>query len=309
MTGAVTVATTAERIGFVGIGTMGTPMARCVAAKGATLVLYDADTARAAQVAGELGASTADSPALLGRGCDVVVTMLPTGQIVRDVVLGPEGVASTLAPGSTIIDMSSSDPTGTVELGRALAPGGIALIDAPVSGGPSGAAAGTLSIMIGGDDEAAIERCRPILEAMGQRLTRTGKLGSGHATKALNNFLAATSITAMSEALVIGRRFGLDPATLLEVVNASTGASLSSQTLFPSQVLTRKFALGFSLALMAKDVGLAAGLAETLGVEAPLCRDVAAAWAAARDALGGGADFTEMARHVEVVNGLEAPAS
>lgn len=292
-------------IGFIGIGTMGTPMVRRIAAHGHPLRLFDADRERATRLAAETGASVADSLEALGQSCDMLITMLPNGHIVREVVLGPAGAARALPPGSLVIDMSSADPSGTVALGATLAEQGVALIDAPVSGGPGGAEAGTLAIMIGGNDEAALARCMPVLETMGKRLVRTGRLGSGHATKALNNFLAATNIAAVAEALVIGRQFGLDPATLLDVVNASTGASSVSQTLFPAQVLTRKFKLGFSLGLMAKDVGLAAGLAEALHTQAPVCQTVAAAWNEALGALGANADFTEMVRHVEAVNGMD----
>ena len=230
--------------------------------------------------------------------------MLPNGHIVREIVLGQGGLAAGLKPGGIIIDMSSAGAVGTAELCAELKPRGITLIDAPVSGGTTGADAGTLAIMVGGDNDAAIERIWPVLSAMGTKLFRTGGPGSGHATKSINNYLGATIIAATAEGLLIGTRFGLDPDVLLKVLNASTGASSSSQGLFPGQVLNRKFAAGFALALMAKDVGLADELARSLGMDAPYAALSTDLWSRARDAMQG-ADFTEIVRYLEAKNGAE----
>ena len=209
----------------------------------------------------------AETGAALARAADIVITMLPTGAIVRDALLGAGGIARSLARGAVVVDMSSSDPNGTRELGRGLAELGVALVDAPVSGGVPRAEAGTLAIMIGGEDEAAIARVRPVLETMGAKLFRTGPLGSGHAMKALNNYVAAAAFAATSEALLVGKRFGLEPAVMVEVMNASSGRSFNTDIVFPDHVVGGKFAAGFALGLMAKDVGIAAGLAREIGVD------------------------------------------
>jgi 3-hydroxyisobutyrate dehydrogenase len=287
----------APRVGFVGVGNMGWPMAKRVAGAGFPLTVFDTDAARLARFAGETRISAAATGAALAGAADIVITMLPTGAIVRDALLGAGGIARPLARGAVVVDMSSSDPNGTRELGRGLAELGVALVDAPVSGGVPRAEAGTLAIMIGGEDEAAIARARPVLETMGAKLFRTGPLGSGHAMKALNNYVAAATFAATSEALLVGKRFGLEPAVMIEVMNASSGRSFGTDIVFPDHVVAGKFAAGFALGLMAKDVGIAAHVARESGVDAPLCHLTSELWNGARDALGGTADFTAAYQH------------
>jgi 3-hydroxyisobutyrate dehydrogenase len=297
--------TAKPRIGFVGLGNMGTPMTRNLVTKGYTVAGFDINRPLLLQRAQELGFHAADSLADAARRSDLVITMLPNGQIVREAVLGKNGIADGLSKGATVIDMSSAGATGTAALGKELAKRGITLIDAPVSGGVTGAAAGTLAIMIGGDDPDAIERVKPVLAAMGTKLFVAGKLGAGHAAKSINNYLGATSLVAVAEGLIAGAKFGLDPATLLAIVNASTGASGTSQGLFPGQVLNRKFGAGFALALMAKDVGLAAELAKDVGMDASQIALTAKNWARARDTLKGNPDFTEIVKMLEADYGVE----
>jgi 3-hydroxyisobutyrate dehydrogenase len=276
---------------FVGVGAMGAPMAACITRAGHSVTVYDRAHEQAAKVAAEYGchaASSIDELAL----ADFVVTMLPTGQIVRDLYLR-EGLAQQLRSGTIAIDMSSSSPTGTRELGAALAPFGITLLDAPVSGGVPRAALGTLTIMIGGDDPAAIERARPLLGAMGNRLFDTGGLGSGHAMKALNNFVAAASFAACAEALLAGQRFGLDPKRMVEILNVSTGRNFHTDLVLQEHVVEGKFASGFQLGLLAKDVKIAAELARDVRLDAPLVQLVSQRFDAARDALGYARDHTE----------------
>jgi len=280
-------------VGVIGIGNMGAPMAANLVRAGFAVVLFDIDAQRAQRVAGEIGARAAASLDALGRDVDAVVTMLPTGRDVRAVLLEAEGgaLAGTLMPGSAVIDMSSSDPVGTRALGAALAARALAFVDAPVSGGVPRAKDGTLAIMIGGD-AAAIAQAKPVLAALGNRLFEVGALGCGHAMKALNNFLAATGFAAASEAMAVGRRFGLDPAIMIDVVNVSTGRNFSTESTIKQQVLTGDFASGFALGLLAKDVKIAADLADAIGVDAPLGRLVRDLWTEARDAIGGDRDHT-----------------
>jgi 3-hydroxyisobutyrate dehydrogenase len=282
------------RVGFIGIGNMGTPMSANILKAGHQLIVYDKDPARAAQFASAHGCACAARLADLA-GVDFMVTMLPTGQIVRDVYLaeGDGGLAPHLTSATTAIDMSSSEPNGTRQLGAALAKSGIVLLDAPVSGAVPRAQSATLTIMIGGDDPAAIERAKPLLSTMGNRLFETGGLGSGHAMKALNNFVAAAGYTAAAEALLVGRRFGLDPARMLEILNVSTGRNFITEVVMKEHVIDGKFATGFALGLLAKDVKIAADLANEVQQNAPLAQLIKDRWAMARDRLGAARDNSE----------------
>jgi 3-hydroxyisobutyrate dehydrogenase len=289
------------KVGFIGLGNMGGPMARRLIAEGFDVLVHDAKPAAGAG----FGAAFVGSAEAAGRDRDVILTMLPNGDVVREALFGKQGALAQARPGTIVLDMSSSDASGTARLGAELAPRGFALVDAPVSGGVVLAGEGRLSIMAGFDDRAAFERCRPVLLALGARLFEAGGLGAGHATKAINNVIAASIISVTAEGLLLGQRFGVDPETLLEVINASTGRSQVSDTLFRSQVLPRRFALGFSIGLMAKDVGLAAALGEDLKLRLPMIAAARAGWAEARDSLGADTDFTAYVRHLEADNGGE----
>jgi 3-hydroxyisobutyrate dehydrogenase len=279
-----------QTVGFVGLGRMGWPMASNLLTAGYQLVVRDADRDLEQRFAGQPGAMPGREPAAFASAA-AVITMLPDGRAVQDAVLG-DGIADALTGGAIVLDMSSSSPHDTLELGRALSPRSIALVDAPVSGGVPRATDGTLAIMAGADDEAAFERARPILGALGRRVFRTGPLASGHAMKALNNFCAAAGYAALAEALVLGRSFGLAPSTMVEVVSNSTGRSFISDVVFPEEVLTGRYGTGFALGLLAKDVTIAAGIAEGSGVAAPLCELVQERWADAAQALGFAADHS-----------------
>jgi 3-hydroxyisobutyrate dehydrogenase len=257
---------------------------------GHELVVRDADRDVARRFIDELGAASGQAAAAFASS-GVVVTMLPDGRAVQDAVLN-DGVAGSLSSGAVVVDMSSSSPRDTVELGRELGKRAIGLVDAPVSGGVPRATDGTLAIMAGADDDSAVDRVLPILDVLGRRVFRTGPLGSGHAMKALNNFCAAAGYAALAEALVLGRSFGLTPSTMVEVVNNSTGRSFCSDVVFPQEVLTGRYGTGFALGLLAKDVTIAAGIAEDSGASAPLCELVQERWAEAADALGFAADHS-----------------
>lgn len=275
------------RVGFIGLGTMGEPMVRNLAASERfALTVYDVDAARTAEVAAKIGAEAASDVADLA-GCEVIVTMLPTSKIVQAVLLDAAGAPRVPgAAGTVFVDMSSSDPLDTIETGRALAAAGLILVDAPVSGARERAESGTLSIMLGADDDAAAERAIPVIEQMSSRIFRTGKLGSGHAMKALNNFVAAAAYTAAAEALIAGGRFGLDPATMVDVFNASTGQSFVTTHVLPSHIVGGAYASGFALALMTKDVRIARDLQRSVDHDAPVCEAVTEALGDALEALG-----------------------
>jgi len=294
--------TAIRRIGFVGLGNMGAPMARNLARAGFDVRVRDADPRRQALLASELGPDAAAFEAP-----DAVITMLPAGDDVRAVLLDDEEAGAALRPGTVAIDMSSSAPVGTRELGAALAGRGVTLIDAPVSGGVAKATTGTLAILVGGDDNEAIERARPVLDALGERILRTGGLGAGHAAKALNNFVAAASFAATSEALIVGARFGLRPEDVLAALNASTGASFNTQFTMEPHVLRRRFGVGFAMRLMVKDIALARDLVDATDSVAPMCRLTEQLWADALAAEGPDADFTTAIRHWEEENATQLP--
>ncbi|MQA07788.1 MAG: NAD-binding protein [Pseudonocardiaceae bacterium] len=286
-------------VGFVGLGRMGWPMARNIVAAGFPLVGYDADAEITVDFVAENRATAAVEPADFA-AVDVVVTMLPTGRIVREALLdwGDGGIAAHLQPGSVLVDMSSSEPVGTRELGGRLRGRGIGMVDAPVSGGVEKATDGTLAIMLGTDDAAAsIERAVQVIDAMSARIFRTGPLGSGHAMKALNNYVAAAGFTAGCEALNAGREFGLEPEVMVEVLNSSTGRNFSTEDTFVKHVLTERYDTGFTLGLMTKDVGIAADLAEELGLPAPVCAAVHARLRDAAEGIGGSRDHSAAITH------------
>lgn len=288
----------ADTVGFIGVGTMGQPMARCLDAAGFALVVYDIDRAAADAFANEIGATVAPTPKDAAEAAGVVVTMLPSGADVRAVALGMDGLADGFARGSILIDMSSSEPSGTEALAADLAGRGIDMIDAPVSGGRAKAVDGTLTLIVGGDD-AVIDRCQPVLEAMGDAIFRTGRVGSGHAIKALNNLLNAIGLLAGAEALLIGKRFGLDVDVVVDVINASTGMNHATKNKFKQRVFSRTFDSGFGLDLMVKDLDIALGLARETRTPVPFAAQAREIWAAAGLNLGPGQDHTDLVRWLE----------
>lgn len=284
-----------SRIAFLGLGMMGQPMASRLVRAGFAVRGFDPVEAARTTFAGDGGTACA-SAAEAAEGCAALITMLPDGKAVAAAVLGGETpLVSHLAPGAVVIDMSSSAPVGTRALAARLEASGIGLVDAPVSGGVRRARDGSLAIMAGGPAEL-VARVRPVLEAMGTSIFVTGPAGSGHAMKALNNYVSAAGLLAACEALHVGRAFGLDPALMTDVLNASTGRNNSTEVKLKPFVISGSYASGFSLALMAKDLRTADDLARHLHVAAPLSHSVAALWRQADEMLGAGADHTMIDR-------------
>jgi 3-hydroxyisobutyrate dehydrogenase len=287
-------------VAFIGLGNMGRPMVRRLAAAGYAVRGYDISATAREGLGADGGALVAPSADDAARGAEAVVLMLPTSAIVGEVVLG--GVLDAMSPPALLVDMSSSEPLRTRALAEQAARRGIELVDAPVSGGVRGAREGSLTIMVGGSPAAAA-RCRPLFEALGRTIVHAGPVGAGHALKALNNLLSATHLLASCEAVAIGRRFGLDPKLMVDAINVSSGRSGSTERKLPDFILSERFDSGFTLALLAKDVGIAVGLGDELGVPQALSEQTLRLWDAAARALPADADHTEIARWVDAGEG------
>jgi len=287
------------RVGFVGIGNMGWPMAANLVKAGFEVAVCDAVPGRSAQFASEVGGQAAADAAEAAKGADAVVTILPTSKQVAAVA---EQIAPALTAGALVLDMTSGQPAKTREIAAKLVKCGVAMIDAPVSGGVPRAKTGDLAIMVGGE-EAQLDRAEPVLKAMGASLHRCGGIGAGQAMKALNNLSSAGTFLVGIEVLLTGQRFGLDPAKMVDVLNASSGMSNSSQRKFKQHVLNRRFDDGFALELMVKDLGSALEVGRETETPTPfsaLCKEM---WAAALAALGPGHNHTASAQLSEKMAG------
>jgi 3-hydroxyisobutyrate dehydrogenase len=285
-------------IGFIGLGMMGLPMARCLLTQGHRLLACDisATACAALREGAPMGRlEFAPTPAAVAVGADIVVLMLPTSAVVAQVMEGSDGLLGALRPDALVIDMGSSVPAETRRLAALAAARGATLVDAPVSGSVAKARDGTLAIMVGGDD-AAFARAEPVLRGMGETLIRCGAVGSGHAMKALNNYVYAAGLLALSEALQMGARLGLDLGVLTDVMNASSGRNVATETKARQEILSGRYAGGFQLGLMAKDLETAGAIAEETGFDAQalaLCRRL---WREAVAALGPQVDNTMVHR-------------
>lgn len=295
-------------IGFVGLGVMGVPMARHLGAAGHRVRGFDVVPSALERL------REAHADALLCRNAreaaldaDVVFTMLPDGSVVRDTVLGADGIAAGLRAGALLVDTSSSEPWLTRQTAAAVQARGAAMIDAPVSGAQWGAEAAELVFMVGGATPD-VQRARPLLGAMGKQIFHLGPLGAGHTMKCLNNLVTAMTLTATAEALAVGARCGLDPAVMTDVLNASTGGSWITRTHIHQRVISRRFDDPFKLELMLKDIGIALGVARAAGVAMPLCEAGAPLWQAADRAQGAGASVSELVRWVERQSGVQIAA-
>lgn len=284
-------------IGFVGLGNMGQPMSACLLRDGFTVQGFDlAPAARDELMAA--GGQARMSSAEAVRGADLVILMLPGSDAVESVI-DEDGFLGSLSPDAVIVDMSSSEPLRTRALAERLAAQGHTLLDAPVSGGVARARDGELTIMVGGA-EKDVAFVTPVLKSMGN-VTHAGPVGAGHAAKALNNLMSAVHLLASSEAVIAGQRFGIDPETLLAIVNTSSGRSWSTEYKWPRFVLTETYNSGFSLGLMVKDMRIATGLASSLHSPCVLGEKATELWARAAEALPPNADHTEVARWVRML--------
>ena len=292
-----------SKIGFIGIGAMGTPMAANLVKAGLTLVVYDIDTKRTSDFASWHKVDVAASLADVGLECATVITVLPDSKAVRKALCG-EGenvqncVLANLKVGSIVIDMSSSSPVSTRELGALFEARGVKFMDAPVSGGVRRAVTGELAIMAGGDAEL-LEACRPILEKLGTQIFHAGPLGAGHAIKALNNYVSAAGLVAACEAVIVGQRFGLFPEVVVDILNASTGMNNTTKVKMKQFMLSGAFNAGFTTGLMAKELRTALEVARAVHGPSRLAEQCVEIWNEAERALGYGSDHTAMYKFLD----------
>jgi 3-hydroxyisobutyrate dehydrogenase-like beta-hydroxyacid dehydrogenase len=279
-------------VGFIGLGAMGAPMAERVVKAGFPTVTTFHHRRQPADALAALGATVVDSPAELARRADAVITIVPADAQLKEVAdaLGP-----ALSPGKIVIDMTTATADTLLAIEREFAPRGIRILDAPVSGGTTGAASGTLTIMVGGDP-ALLEECRPLLSAMGTRIIHVGALGQGKVVKMVNQALAAIHMLAIGEAFALGVRCGADPSVLYNVIKDSSGYSRMMDARLPGFLLAGSFQPGFKLDLMKKDVNLALESARAQSVPLLLTSVAGQVFSAASAAGKGEADFSAAAQ-------------
>jgi 3-hydroxyisobutyrate dehydrogenase len=299
---------TPPRVGFIGLGTMGTAMSSQLAAAGYALDVFDIDPVSAQRLAGRFSnVRVAQSSAEAAADAEVVITMLPSGREVRAVTLEQGGILEAMQSGSLFIDCSSAEPWLTRELAEPLAVRGIALVDAPVSGGAVAANAADLVFMFGGtvDDVA---RAQTLLRPIGQKMFHLGPLGSGHMMKSISNTITAAILVATGEGLLAGKALGLDPAEMTKVLIEATASSWIARTHIAQRIISRTFDEAFQLDLMVKDIGIAAGLAAQAGLDLPLWATSERVWRNAQAAMPQGSTVSHVVRHMELTSGVELTA-
>jgi len=281
----------AARIGFIGLGRMGVPMAGNLLRAGFEVAGYDVNAQTGRELDSRPGYARADSAQACVASADVIVLMLPDSNVVDRLLWETPGLAAAMQSGTLVIDMGSSDPLHSRGNAERLVARGLDFIDAPVSGGVKRALDGTLAIMVGGSKET-FKRAGPVLQAMGKTVIHVGAAGAGHAVKALNNYVSAAGLIAVSEALVAAEKFGIDPHLVNQVFNASTGRNNTTERKVEDFMLSKRYDSGFALALMRKDVRTASQFIDGMGTPGRFARECLGVAAAAEEALGAGADHT-----------------
>jgi 3-hydroxyisobutyrate dehydrogenase len=284
---------------------MGAPMAGHLAAAGCEMTVFDIDVEKTTAVSNSHDGITGVSDArTVAERSDVVFTMLPSGEYVREVALGAGGLIEGFSGDELVIDTSSCEPWLTLETATQLSKKGVAMVDAPTSGAEAGALAAELVFMVGGSD-AAVDRARSYLDIVGKQTFHLGPIGSGHSMKAINNLITAVTFLATAEGLALGTRLGLDPNVMTDVLNVCTGMSWVSQTHFRQRITNRAFDDPFKLELMLKDVRIALGLAADQEIPMPLSTTGQELYTKADEAAGSGASVSELVRFVEQMTGVE----
>ncbi|MEA2978323.1 MAG: 3-hydroxyisobutyrate dehydrogenase [Alphaproteobacteria bacterium] len=290
------------KIGFIGLGNMGLPMAQNLLKAGHEVHGFDMSNAQVLALAASGGRAAASVSAAAG-GAEIVITMLPAGQHVRDVYLAPGGVLSSAGSGTLLVDCSTIDVATARDVAAAAGKQGLGMLDAPVSGGVGGAQAGTLTFMVGGGDEA-FARARPILETMGKTIVHAGAAGNGQAAKICNNMILGVSMIAVSEAFVLAEKLGLDAQKLYDISSKSSGQCWSLTTYcpvpgpVPTSPANRDYKAGFTAAMMLKDLKLAQDAARTAGAQTTLGADAAKIYGEFVEAGEGPRDFSGVIRYI-----------
>ncbi len=256
------------KLGFIGLGAMGKPMAKRLLAAVHELFVFDVVKEAVAELE-ELGARTCTSSAMVGEQAEIILLSLPNSSIVANVVLGAEGVLAGAASGATIMDLSSVDPESTRKLATEAAKKGVDYMDAPVSGGVSGAEAGTLTIMLGAK-ESSVAKVTPILAHLGKNISHVGDVGAGDAVKIVNNLLLGANMAALAEALVLGKKLGLSGETMHEIIGQGSGKSYVLDAKLENFILKGNFKPGFAVDLQYKDLGLAVDAAKKTKMPLPM---------------------------------------
>jgi 3-hydroxyisobutyrate dehydrogenase len=289
-------------VGFIGMGTMGAPMAKNILNAGYPVTVHNRSRDREIPVA-DAGASRAASPAEAARSADLIIICVSDTPDVEAVVTGPEGVVEGIAPGALVVDMSTISPTATRHLAKILSDQGAGLIDAPVSGGSEGAIAGTLSIMVGGS-AADVERARPVLETMGKTIIHVGEVGAGQLTKAINQIIVAGTYWSVAEGMALGLKAGLDMDKVVEAVGGGAAGSWGL-THRSGNMIRNDYPLGFRVRLHRKDLCIALEVARELGVPLPVAAFVEQAENGLIGRGRGDEDVSAMARSLRELSGID----
>ncbi len=295
------------KIGFIGIGAMGKPMAENLIAAGNDLIINDLDKEAVKELVAA-GAKSADTPRDAADGVDVVITMLPNFNIISSCLNGVDGVLAGAKPGTIILDMSSISPVQSKQLSETAQQNGLIYIDAPVSGGVAGAQKGTLTIMVGGP-EKEVQSVMPILKAMGKKIYHVGPVGSGDAIKVVNNLLLGINMAAVAEAMVLGVKAGIKPEVLYEIISSSSGGSYALDAKVPKFILEGNFKPGFAIDLQYKDLELAVQTGKDLGVPMLLTNLAQQIYESARAAGLGQNDISAVIQNLEKLIGVEVRKS
>jgi 3-hydroxyisobutyrate dehydrogenase len=290
-------------VAFLGLGAIGTPMAAHLAER-EPLVVWNRTPEKANRFALANRARAVSSPREAAIGADVLVTCLPTSREVEALLHGQDGILAGLSGGTLFLDCTSGDPSTSRKIAATLARHGVAFADAPVSGGVSGAVAGTLTVMVGADPDT-FRRARPVLEAFGKRIEHVGPVGAGDALKAINNALLAVNLLAVGEGLAALVKAGVPARSAIDVLNASSGRSFVTEALVPERVLTGVWLRTFRLALLDKDVTIACGVAREAGVDGAMLEMAGTLLGKARVVLGEEADHVEVIKLIEKEAGVE----
>jgi len=295
-----------RKLSFIGLGQMGLPMAVNLLKAGYLINAYDINKnsrKKFEKLGGEISNNLEDCT----KNANFIITMLPDGDIVKKTILSYLKNRKLLNYEVIVIDMSSSDPIGTIALAKKIIKNKIKIIDAPVSGGVKKAISGDLTIMVSGKNKEVFKKVKPILKYLGTNILLTGALGSAHAMKAINNYVSAMGLIAASEAIILGEKFGIDPNTINEVLNVSSGKNNSTENKICQFILTEKFSSGFSLALMSKDIMIANKLAKKLNIKPIGINFSTKIWADANNHYTKNSDHTEIFKYLKKISTKKNP--